>query len=162
MLTTLVKKLCPLLSLAALTVGCGKKIEDSSSTPIRNIENQVPSSLLILRLQGSHYTYPADRFGSFKIPSELKVNSGNTAGKLVSIIYDLDANGAYQMKCTYKGNTSGDRILLTKCVDDLNQDYGPVDRLLDATFYVHPNHYIRLQNQTNDLDVEAIYQMTWG
>ena len=162
MLTTLVQKLCPLLSLAALAIGCGKKIEDASAPTIRNIENQEPSSLLILRLQGSHYTYPANRFGSYKIPSELKVNSGNTAGKLVSITYDLDSNGAYQMKCTYRGNSAGNRILLTKCVDDLNQDYGPVDRLLDATFYVHPKNYIRLQNTTHDLDVEAIYQMTWG
>lgn len=164
MLNTLTRKLGPYLSFAALTlsVGCGKKIEDPSIAPIVNIENQERNSLLILRLQSAHITYPMKQFASFKMPSELKVNLGITTGRIVTAIYDLDATGAYQVKCTYKGNAAGDRILLTKCVDDMNQDYGSLDRLLDATFYVHPHNYIRLQNANADLDVEALYQVTWA
>src|SRR3989344_3648406 len=68
MLLALARKICPILSLAIATVGCGKKISEAQTEPARSIENQELPATYIIRLDGSEsssQTYILPRNASF-------------------------------------------------------------------------------------------------
>ena len=133
MLTTLTRKLCPLMTLAIATVGCGKKIgEEKDTTPSRQNQNQEIPAAFVLRLDGSvnswkNYSMP--RPAHFVVPDRIKVRSGSTAGKIVEIAHDVNPYDSddFHVKCTYAPSSSNATdLVLSGCVDYENDDFGDV------------------------------------
>lgn len=124
MLTKLIPKLCPLMTLALATVGCGKKITDGTpSVPSRNTENQVIPSTYVLSLDGSQsskkeYVLPKGANG-FYIPNLIYVRAGSTLNKKVQITFDYNPSNPddYQYKCVYIASPFADRMVIDKCTD---------------------------------------------
>lgn len=166
MLTTLTRKLCPLMSLAIATIGCGKKATEPDTQAARNTENQELPSAYVIKLDGSqtsrkNYAMPGD--AQFKIPDRLVVRSGSTAGKIVEIAYDVNSYDSddYQFKCTYVPSGSPSQMDLSSCVDYDNDDFGDVS---EHTFTIRKNDLIQMRftgAPASDLVVEAIYSMKW-
>lgn len=164
MLKTLNWKLSSLVPLLLLTttIGCGKKMgEKSDAQPVSHTENQLPNSLMVLQLKSNSSTYPFEKFGSLNTPSELIIKEGSSTGKTVTIYYNIDQNGVWGIKCAYKGTALGNKMPLSRCWNQDNQDLGTVSELLSMAIYVYPGHYIQLQNPTGGVTVEAIYQVDW-
>lgn len=166
MLQTLTKKLCPLLSLAMATVGCGKKIADSETAPARQVEYQKLPSTYILRLESSarvYASYSMPNAANFEIPDRIKVRSGNPSGQIVEILYDVnkyDSND-YEFKCSYSSTHNPSEMVLQNCVNYDNEDYGNVEGQI---FTLYKNDIIQMRftgSQVADLVVEAIYNMSW-
>ena len=166
MLQTLTKKLCPLLSLALATVGCGKKIADSATEPARQVEYQKLPSTYILRLDNSEKSsasYSMPDAGNFEIPDRIKVRSGNPSGRIVEIVYDVNKYDSedYEFKCSYSSTHNPSEMVLQNCVNYDNEDYGNVE---GQVFTLYKNDIIQLRlsgSQTGNLVVEAIYNMSW-
>jgi hypothetical protein len=166
MLTTLTRKLCPLLSLAIASLGCGKKITDAQTQPGRSRDNQEIPSTYILRLDGPQvsrkiFFMPADV--NFKVPDRLRVLTGQTAGKKVEISYEVNEydHDDYQFKCIYNASHNPSEMILDKCVDYHNYDFGEVS---GHTFGLRQNDAIEMKftgGMTSDLVVDAIYSMKW-
>lgn len=166
MLTTLTRKLCPLMSLAIATIGCGKKVTDPEAQPARNTENQELPSAYVIKLDGSQSSRKDVKMAGdaqFKIPDRIVVRSGSTAGKIVEIAYDVNEYDSddYQFKCTYVPSSSPSQMNLSSCVDYDNDDFGDVS---EHTFTLHKNDLIQMRftgAPASDLVVEAIYTMKW-
>jgi hypothetical protein len=166
MLTTLTRKLCPLLSLAIFTLGCGKEISEPETQLGRTRDNQEIPSTFVLRLDGTQtskkvYYMPED--ASFKIPDRLNVKSGATNGKMVEIIYQIDKYDSeyFQFGCSYVPSINSTEMLLQRCFDYENNDFGDVSRQI---FALYKNDSIQLKfkdSSRSDLIIEAIYNMNW-
>lgn len=166
MLTTLTRKLCPLMSLAIATIGCGKKVTDAETQAARNTENQELPSAYVIRLDGSQASrknYKMIDDAQFKIPDRLVVRSGSTAGKTVEVAYDVNEfdSDDFQFKCMYVPSSNPSQMTLSKCVDYDNDDFGDVS---EQTFTLRHNDIIQMRftgAPASDLVVEAIYTMKW-
>lgn len=166
MLTTLTRKLCPLLSLAIITIGCGKKITQDQSLPIRSRENQEIPSAYLIEIDGSQTSrknYFLSYNAQFRIPDRLLVKQGNTNGKVVEIAYDVNQfdNDDYFFKCIYVASPNPAEMNLNKCVDYDDDDFGDVS---NNTFTLYKNDIIQMRftgAPSSDLVIEAIYSMTW-
>lgn len=165
MLNLLTRKLCPLMTLAIATVGCGKKISDSDTQPARSTENQELPATMILDLDGtkgtSFKTHTMPKNGSFELPSRLKV-TGNALGKSVDITYDVDPYDSdnYQFKCSYTATSPTD-MKLNKCVDSYGGDFG---NIAGEQFGFYKNDIIEMRftgAPATDLKVEAFYTVDW-
>lgn len=165
MLNVLTRKLCPLMTLAIATVGCGKKISDSDTQPSHQTQNQELPSAYVIHLDGSSsssklYTMP--RNGQFEIPERLKVRRGVTAGKSVELIFDANPYDMedFQFKCTYRP-LSNSEMMLNNCVDYDGDDFGNVTGHL---FSLYKDDYIQIRfagAAASDLSVEAVFNMSW-
>ncbi|MFP5385297.1 MAG: hypothetical protein ACLGHN_04420 [Bacteriovoracia bacterium] len=166
MLQTLTKKLCPFLSLALATVGCGKKIADSETEPARQVEYQKQPSAYILRLDSSaraSVNYSMPDAANFEIPDRIKVRSGDPSGKIVEIVYDVNKYDSqdYEFKCSYSSTHNPSEMVLQNCVNYDNEDYGNVEGHI---FTLYKNDIIQLRlagAEAGNLVVEAIYSMAW-
>lgn len=167
MLTALTKKLCPLMSLAIATIGCGKKIAESDvSQPSRQTENQELPSAYVIQLDGSEASkkqFKMINHASFEIPDSLIVRSGNTIGKVVEIAYDVSQFDStdYEFKCRYIPSDNPSLMVLSECVNYDNADYGDTQGQL---FRLYKNDIIEMRftgAPSQDMVVEAIYGMDW-
>jgi hypothetical protein len=166
MLTTMTRKLCPLLSLAIATIGCGKKVTDADSQSAHNTENQELPSAYVIRLDGSQASrknYSMIDDAQFKIPDRLVVRAGSTAGKTVEVAYEVNEfdSDDFQFKCMYVPSANPSQMALDKCVDYDNDDFGDVS---EQKFTLHKNDIIQMRftgAPASDLVVEAIYTMKW-
>lgn len=165
MLTTLTRKLCPLLSLAIATIGCGKKISDPDSQPSRQTENQELPSAYVLKLDGSQASkklFPMVRSATFFLPDKLKVREGNSAGKTVEIAYDANPYDSedYEFMCSYHASSNPAEMVLSSCVNYDGEDYGDVR---DEEFRLYKDDLIqmRVRGPAEGFTVEAIYSMRW-
>lgn len=165
MLLTLTRKICPLLSLAIATVGCGKKISEPKALPASSTENQELPSTYIIQLDGSEAsskTYTLPRNTLFQIPERLKVRAGATLNKVVDIIYDVDPydSDVYDFKCSYVTSSNPAEMKLTYCQNDNGNDFYDI-----TTFFPLKEGQSIVMKFTGasspDLIVEAIYSMKW-
>ena len=164
MLNLLTRKLCPFVSLAIATVGCGKKISESDTVPSRTTENQELPATMVIELDGaqsSSKTHSMPRNGTFELPSRLLV-TGNATNKTVEIIYDLDRydNNYYQFKCSYVAVAAND-MRLSRCQDSYGGNFGNV---AGAIFNLYKGDQIKMRfvgTQATDLKVEAAYTVDW-
>jgi hypothetical protein len=166
MLTTLTRKLCPLLSLAIASLGCGKKIADAETQSGRSRDNQELPSTHVLRLDGSQvsrklFFMPEDV--NFKVPDRLRVLIGQTTGKQVEISYEVNEydRDDFQFKCTYTASHNPSEMILDKCVDYHDYDFGDVS---GHTFGLRQNDAIEMKftgANASDMVVDAIYSMKW-
>lgn len=107
MLLNLTKRLCPLMSLAALVLGCGKKINDAETTTGGGTtEPQRPSSMLVLEVKSdedSQTYYDVSMTGWFYMPEKLTVKEGDGSGQRAYLFQNIDANGDHEYVCSYYG-----------------------------------------------------------
>jgi hypothetical protein len=166
MLESLVKKICPLMTLA-LALGCGKKIEKTDPDVLnQNSENQEPSPVFTLQLDRKEslrklFTLP--HYGVFVLPSSLIVLNGEGIGK-VKISYNLDEYG-YEFHCYYSSATPTDEMPLEVCEtsDNLSYSYSAHD-IQDYFFPMNKNKYIEMQvikSPDSDLVVDAVFNVDW-
>jgi hypothetical protein len=166
MLITLTRKICPLMTLAIATIGCGKKITQADARPGNSTENQEIPSTFVIGLDGSSQSRKEVRLpesARFYIPDRLQVLSGNTNGKFVEIAYDVDEDDDdfYRFKCAYVSSINPYEMTLDKCVNDDEIDYGDVS---NYEFPLKRNAIIQMRftgAPAQDLNVEAIYSMKW-
>ena len=163
MLMFLTRKLCPLMSLALLSVACGKPITDpDTQNGNSTVEPQLPSSY-VMRLDGSTNNkfrlLPMN--AKFYLPLRLIVKAGNTAGTTVTVKYDAHPEDSddFVMKCTYTPFES--YYKLNKCVNWNDADLGDVT---SEQFSVRKDEYIQMSltgAPVNDLVIETVYDMDW-
>lgn len=166
MLTTLTRKLCPLLSLAMATIGCGKKLEDAETKSRRSTENQELPSTYVIQLDGGqvyHKNYFLTESAQFKIPDRIRVRQGSTSGKVVEIAHDVNEYDGedFFYKCSYKASANPNEMILDKCVDYDGDDFGDVSNHI---FTLYKNEVVQMRfagAPSADLIVEAIYSMNW-
>lgn len=166
MLATVTRKLCPLMTLAIATIGCGKKINDADAQPARQTENAEIPSAYVIRLDGSNTSRTYERIpqnAQFKIPERLNVQAGDTANKIVEIAYEVNEYDPddYLYKCSYKSSSVPHEMVLDKCVDYDDHDFGDVS---EQTFTLYRNDIIQMRftgASASDVVVEAIYSMKW-
>jgi hypothetical protein len=167
MLTMLTRKLCPLMTLAIATLGCGKKItEDSSKVTKPDRQNiQLPSSYMI-QLDGSkdsRLSYELPAAANFEIPDRIKVKQGKPIGKTVEIAHNLNPydSNQYDFKCTYKSIGSDLEMVLQKCAT-MNEDFSDIEYQLPQILDEKDIIQIRFTGPSaSDLIVEAFYSMDW-
>ena len=149
MLTSLTQKLCPLVTLSALFmgIGCGKQIAEQSEQSDTDIQRQVPNSNLALRLSDSSYDHRFPEAGDFLTPIELKVNRGSasTAGKSVSVYYNVTTQGDYDIKCVYVGNPEGDRLKVKDCYKADGAVMGPISEVINFPVWIKKNNFLKIQ-----------------
>ena len=166
MLTTLTRKLCPFVSLAIATIGCGKKISDPDNQAARQTENQELPSAYVLRLDGSEGSkklFPMARSANFRIPDKLKVRAGDTTGKIVELGFDVNPYDSddYEFKCSYVAAANPAEMVLSKCVNYDNEDYGDIS---NEEFRLYKDDIIQMKFSgapSPGLIVEAIFSMKW-
>lgn len=166
MLFNLTRKICPLMTLAIATIGCGKKITQADARPGNSTDYQETSSTFIIGLDGSKETMKEVRLpesAQFFFPDRLQVLSGDTNGKLVEIAYDVDEfdNDYFRYKCAYVPSINPYEMTLDKCVNDDEYDIGDVS---NYEFPFRRNAIIQMRFSgapAQDLNVEAIYSMDW-
>lgn len=165
MLNRLTRKLCPLVTLALATVGCGKKINEPETQPNRIIENQELPRTMIFELDGStgavSKLFKMPRNGSFFMPEYLRVQ-GNALNETIEITYELDPEDPelYQLKCSYSA-VSASELKLDKCYDWDSPNLGDVSQ---SAFSFREDDIIEIRftnGRASDLKIEAIYSVDW-
>lgn len=166
MLNTIAQKMCPLLSIVIIGIGCGKKFNEPGTNNNNIIENQEISSVYIMKLDGSvssRKNYIMPKATQFEIPAQLKVTKGISRGKIVEIAYDVNEfdSDDYQFKCSYVPTSNSSELILKKCVDYYGYDFGDVS---NHKFTLHYNDIIQLRftgQSALDFAVEVVYSMNW-
>lgn len=166
MLTILTRKLCPLMSLAIATIGCGKKITEEQSKPQNTTLGQTIPSTYVIQLDGSqssrkNYTLPADT--KFEVSDKIKVRKGSTVGRTVEIAHNVSIydNDDFDFKCIYKSSGNPVEMILDKCVDYYNRDYGDMTGQIQT---LRRGQIIQMRfagPSAVDVIVEAVYSMDW-
>lgn len=166
MLATLTRKLCPLMTLAIATIGCGKKIGETQDSPARQHQNQEIPAAYVVRLDGSsnswkNYTMPKPTH--FVVPDRLKVRTGNSTGKSVEIAHDVNPYDSddFHVKCTYTASSIPSEFRLSGCVDFEGRDFGDVS---DFIFRLDEGDLIQIRFKganASDVIVDAVYSMEW-
>lgn len=165
MLSLLTRKLCPIMTLAIATVGCGKKIGESDSSPASSTQNQERPSAYVLQIDSSvesKKTYQLPQNAQFHIPTELKVREGASSTTTVEIRYQSNPYDSYdyQFKCSYTGTAATD-LKLTSCVDYDDDNLGNISNHL---FALYKNDHIELKfvgTRSEKTVVDVIHSMIW-
>jgi hypothetical protein len=168
MLLKLSKRLCPLLSLA-LTVGCGKKVNEATTTEGgRTTENQAYDSFLTFQVnetQTSRKTYLMPRDGIFILPSHLQVIRGNPAGKKVRLTYNIFDDQDYEFHCDYLTQSNSDEIPLSKCASSDGRDYGVnASTIIDYRWPMDQGKFLQmdiLNSSHSELTIDATHLVDW-
>jgi hypothetical protein len=166
MLSTLIRKLCPLMTLAVATIGCGKKIANPDSEAANNTQNSETPSAYILRLdttQASSKLFISPGDANFYMPTKLNVRSGSASGKEIQISYEVNEydNDDFAYRCYYVPSLNPSEMKLNYCQNYLNQDLGDVS---SYKFLIKKDYITEMKvigSPTSDLVVETIYTMEW-
>lgn len=163
MLNIISRKLCPLLSLALATMGCGKKISEETTASATAIETQEMPSALVMKLnpETSKTTYSVPRNANIFLPDILWVREGNPTGKTIVISYNLKDSEAdeFDYKCTYTATAPSNMMPLKDCVNAYGDVFSDVSRF---DFPVNYGRFIRMELQgTTGLSVDAVYTVDW-
>lgn len=154
------QKLCPFFSLIFM-IGCGKKMtEPAGESGSPHVESQKPSPTLIIPIETRTKLYDPDRSGNYRLPDRLRVRSGNAAGKLVVVTYNIlpEDPDYFEFKCIYKGETDTS-MPVEKCVD---MDGKNVGNITDGRPNpVDHDRLIRFESNSEDLKADAIYEVDW-
>ncbi len=153
------RKLCPFFSLIFM-MSCGKKITEPKTESKPHTEYQEPSPTLIISLESRTKVYDPEQSANFVIPDRLRVRSNNATGKVVTITYNVlpEDPDYYEFKCTYRG-VSESSMPVEKCVDAGGDDLGDITS--GAEMLILEDKNIKFEANTDDLKVDAIYQVRW-
>ncbi|HXH73794.1 MAG TPA: hypothetical protein VNJ08_02445 [Bacteriovoracaceae bacterium] len=165
MLWTFSRKLCPLLSLAIATVGCGKKISEGKTESSQSVEGQELPAVLVLKLnttENNIKSYSVPKNANIKLPETLWVRSGNPAGKVVTITYNLETltSEDFGYECSYKAAGSLTEMPLDYCING----YGEIfSNATDFEFPIFYGKFIKMEmkNAVPGLILDANYSVDW-
>lgn len=170
MLSLFKKRICPLVSLA-LAFGCGKKINDPSTTDNnRTTEGQVQElpprlTLQINEVISSIKSYQIPRNAWFQLPAKLIAKEGNAIGKRVKIYYNIISSGQYDFHCFYKSVSSSAELAFEKCESSQGMDYVTSTQELEGVdFIMDKGSVIRMEltNPTSSgIKIESTYLVDW-
>lgn len=168
MLTTITKKLCPLMSLA-LAFGCGKKINDPKTTEAnRSTQNQELPAVLTLQVKEIESTmkkYELPRNAWFSLPTKLLVRQGNGIGKRVKIFYNQLADSSYEFHCFYKSTAKPAELDFEKCESNLGVEIiSSTEDLENMDFPMDKGSAVKMQllNPTGtNLIIDSTYIVDW-
>jgi len=158
------KKICPLLSLAMATIGCGKQITEENPASDRIVQNQELPSALVINLNsdnGQETLYSIPENANILMPESLRVTGNDLLNKTVVIYYNFDSSTAeYDYQCTYKSSATSFALNLSKCFNDLGEE------LSMATEYEFPIYYSKkikmvLKDFSSNISIDAIYTVDW-
>ncbi len=157
----LTRKFCPFFALIFM-MSCGKKMTESESpsTPPL-VQNQMPSSTLVLGIENKVQTYIPKFSGHYLLPDRLRIRSNNALGKIATIIYNIRADDpeTYDIKCIYKGNTDTS-MPVDRCVDQYGVDVGNITNGQTVMIFDAGNS-IELKSNSEELKADAIYDVDW-
>jgi len=169
MLSTLTKRLCPLMSLA-LAFSCGKKINDPEATGGGNTQGQNQELPAVLTLQVNEVVSPTKQYllprnAWFKLPTKLLAIEGNAAGKKVQIYYNLLNSGDYEFQCSYRSVASATELPFVNCEssDGLEIISNPTD-LESMVFPMDKSTSVKVQltNPTGTgMKIDSSYRVDW-
>lgn len=170
MLSLLKKHVCPLMSLA-LAFGCGKKINDpSTSDNGRSSQGQTTELPATLTLQideaaSSAKSYQLTKNAWFNLPETLSAIEGSAVGKRVKIYYNLLSNGDYEFHCFYKSTSVVKTLAFEKCEDSYGKEIiSTATDLVNVDFPMDKDASIKMQllNPTGTgLKIESRYLVDW-
>lgn len=168
MLSPLVKKICPFVTLL-MAMGCGKQINDPEVSEVaRQVQGQEPAPTLILQINESVSavtSYTLTRNAWFHLPSKLMARNASAVGKSVTIFYNLQLTGEYEFHCQYKSVASATELDFVNCqspdniniisnVNDLENMQFPMDRDTKVK--------LQLNNPTGTkILIDAAYLVDW-
>lgn len=166
MLGLMTRKFIPFLSLAVLTMGCGKEITEAKTSSGKNTENQDLPSVYILSIKdgdGFRKTIPVPQNALFIVPSSLYVRNGNAVGKKVEITYNQDSSNPddYEFRCSYYSDLEQDQLKLLNCRDIDNTSFGDVG---DNRFSMYFGKSMRIEvteGWSSTLVIEAFHTVDW-
>jgi hypothetical protein len=164
MLNFVSKKLCPFLTVAIASLGCGKQITEDTSESARIIQNQELPNSLILNLDsqnGLRLDYEIPQNANIVMPETLLVSMNNTDFKQVTIKYNLDPiSEEYDYECTYGSSTSLNELTLKKCLDYFGEI---ITSTSDFELPIYFQKTIRMELSTPqvNLNVKAVYLVDW-
>jgi len=164
MLKVLNKKICPILTIALATLGCGKQITEDSPEEINVVENQELPAALVINLnsndnQSTLYEIPQN--ANIVMPDYLKISGPDSKTKTVVISYNYDVESQlFDYQCVYKSIPNQVDLFLYNC----NDNYGST--LSEVTNFEFPIYYakfikVELIEKTQDISVSAIFNVDW-
>lgn len=169
MLSTLTKKLCPLMSLA-LAFSCGKKINDPESTNAgttqgQNTELPAELTLQVNEVVSAIKTYEIPRNAWFKLPTKLLAREGNAIGKRVRIYYNLLVSGDFEFQCSYRSTVKTSELAFENCQSNQGVEIisNPAD-LENVLFPMDKGSSIKMQltNPTGTgMKIDSDYIVDW-
>ena len=168
MLSNLTKRLCPLMTLA-IAFGCGKKINEPSTTEISRA-TQTQELPLVLTLQVNEAvstlkTYVLPQNAWFKLPTKLKAKDASAVGKKVKIYYNVLEDGEYEFHCYYKSITQTSELSFEKCQS--SEDVTIIsssDDLEKMEFPMDKGSSIKIEITTpssTGIKIDSIYSVDW-
>lgn len=166
MLLGITKKICPFLTLAFATIGCGKNINDGKSSIVQSVKTELSPRFVLdfSSLEGLTKSFKVPQDGRFYIPKTVKVTAGNGIGKRMSISYNYDADTKdYEFRCKYSSLASATELTLQTCYDSHDRELSQDDINLN-TFFIDLGFFIRIELLTptdSTLEVEFIHDITW-
>ncbi len=168
MLSNLTKRLCPLMTLA-IAFGCGKKINEPSTTEIsRATQTQELPSVLTLQVNeavSTLKTYVLPKNAWFKLPTKLKAKDASAVGKKVKIYYNVLEDGEYEFHCYYKSITQTSELSFEKCQS--SEDVTIIsssDDLEKMEFPMDKGSSIKIEITTpssTGIKIDSIYSVDW-
>jgi hypothetical protein len=166
MLQIVSSKILPLISLTALTIGCGKKITDKEGNSLdQRLNQELPAtySIVLDGSSASKQNYDLPMATQFEVPRYVNVRKGNSLNKKVDIVFDLNEwdSDDFQFKCTYIASNNPSKMMLNDCEDYFGQSLGDVSGHL---FSLRAKNIIQIKfsgENAPDLLVEAFFIMNW-
>jgi hypothetical protein len=170
MLSILTKRLCPLMSLA-IAFGCGKKINDPTTTEINRTgqtqTQELPSTLKIEVNEqiSAEKVYTLPRNAWFRLPSKLIAKEASAVGKRVKIYYNFTSDNEYEFHCYYKSITQAAELSFEKCqssddvtiistTDDLEKMEFPMDKGTAVKAQL-------LNPSQSGIKINSVYSVDW-
>lgn len=166
MLGLMTRKFFPLLSLAVLTMGCGKEITEAQTSVGKNTENQDLPSVYVLGLKegdGFRKTIPVPQNATFIVPQSLYVRNGNAVGKKVEITYNMDSSNSdeYEFRCSYYSDLAQDQLSLLHCRDIDNTSFGDIRNIKFSMYFGKTMRIEVTQGWSSTLVIEAFHTVDW-
>jgi hypothetical protein len=168
MLLNLTKRLCPWMSLAALALSCGKKINDAETTTGGGTtEPQRPSSILVLEVNSDEETkttYDISLTGWFYMPEKLTVKKGDGRGQRVYLFQNIDSIGDHEFVCSYYGFQETE-LSFERCENFDGQTLVSSAKELAIIPFIHEaGKHIRMELDTpisTGLTIYSVYTVDW-
>lgn len=166
MLRILTRKLCPLMSLAIVTFGCGKKIEEPKTGPAGQTHHQEMSPIYVLSLDGSESVrnnYYLPRSAQFEIPGRINIRQGSAAGTKVEIAFDVNEfdNDDFHFKCSYVPSPPQVTYMILATCEDYDGNQFDIDQQIIPQ---RKGSLLQIRfagSSSDDLIVDAIFGMNW-
>ncbi len=166
MLKVVSRKFFPLLSLVAVTTGCGKKITEPVTEPVQVVENQELPPTVTLEVKSAvakKASFKIPKNCILEIPKKLLVKGDSAFGKRIEITYNMleEFREEYGFKCLYKSAGTPTELKLESCKDSFGGNFGDISGNLEPMDKDKLIQMEILEPHTTNLTVSALFQVDW-